>query len=70
MVDGGFRSGADVVKALALGAKAVGMGRPFMYANGTHGEEGASRVLQSKDPSPFSLPFCLMDAVFPLRTLK
>ncbi|KAJ4250907.1 hypothetical protein NW762_011557 [Fusarium torreyae] len=46
MVDGGFRSGADVVKALALGAKAVGMGRPFLYANGTHGEEGVSRVLQ------------------------
>ncbi|KAM0545433.1 hypothetical protein ACHAPJ_011338 [Fusarium lateritium] len=48
MVDGGFRSGADVVKALALGAKAVGMGRPFLYANGTHGEEGVSRVLQSE----------------------
>jgi len=48
IVDGGFRSGADVVKALALGAKAVGLGRPFLYANSTHGEEGASRVLQSK----------------------
>lgn len=48
MVDGGFRSGADVVKALALGAKAVGLGRPFLYANGTHGEEGVSRVLESK----------------------
>ncbi|KAI9159160.1 LOW QUALITY PROTEIN: (S)-mandelate dehydrogenase [Paramyrothecium foliicola] len=46
MVDGGFRSGADVVKALALGARAVGLGRPFLYANGTHGEEGVSRVLQ------------------------
>lgn len=50
MVDGGFRSGADVVKALALGARAVGLGRPFLYANGTHGEEGVARVLQSKDP--------------------
>ncbi|KAL5592362.1 hypothetical protein FOBRF1_013388 [Fusarium oxysporum] len=40
MVDGGFRSGADVVKALALGAKAVGMGRPFLYANGTHEADG------------------------------
>ncbi|KAF4122241.1 L-lactate dehydrogenase (cytochrome) [Geosmithia morbida] len=47
MVDGGIRSGADVVKALALGAKAVGLGRPFMYANGTHGEEGVSRALES-----------------------
>jgi L-lactate dehydrogenase (cytochrome) len=48
MVDGGVRSGADVVKALALGAKAVGIGRPILYANGTHGEEGVIRVLQSK----------------------
>ena len=48
MIDGGVRSGADVVKALALGAKAVGIGRPILYANGTHGEEGVTRMLQSK----------------------
>ncbi|KAJ4329892.1 hypothetical protein N0V87_010485 [Didymella glomerata] len=46
MVDGGVHSGADVVKALALGAKAVGIGRPILYANGTHGEDGVARVLQ------------------------
>ncbi|KAF2448724.1 hypothetical protein P171DRAFT_461459 [Karstenula rhodostoma CBS 690.94] len=46
MVDGGVRSGADVVKALALGANAVGIGRPILYANGTHGEEGVERVLK------------------------
>ncbi|KAK8858938.1 hypothetical protein IAR55_003169 [Kwoniella newhampshirensis] len=46
MMDGGIRSGADVVKALALGAKAVGLGRTFLYANGTHGEEGVVRVCQ------------------------
>lgn len=51
MVDGGFRSGADVVKALALGAKAVGLGRPFLYANGTHGQEGVERVCESKSPT-------------------
>lgn len=48
MMDGGVRSGADVVKALALGAKAVGLGRPFLYANGTHGEEGVVRLCQSE----------------------
>lgn len=48
MIDGGVRSGADVVKALALGAKSVGIGRPILYANGTHGEEGVGRVLQGK----------------------
>jgi L-lactate dehydrogenase (cytochrome) len=48
MIDGGVRSGADVVKALALGAKAVGIGRPILYANGTHGEEGVGRVIESK----------------------
>lgn len=47
MIDGGVRSGADVVKALALGAKAVGLGRPFLYANGTHGQDGVVRVCQS-----------------------
>lgn len=48
MIDGGVRSGADVVKLLALGAKAVGLGRTFLYANATHGEEGVKRVVESK----------------------
>ena len=51
MIDGGVRSGADVVKALALGAKAVGFGRPFLYANGTHGQEGVERVCESESIS-------------------
>ncbi|WWC89600.1 uncharacterized protein L201_004525 [Kwoniella dendrophila CBS 6074] len=46
MMDGGIRSGADVVKALALGAKAVGLGRSFLYANGTHGEDGVIRLCE------------------------
>jgi hypothetical protein len=31
-VDGGVRRGTDILKALCLGAKAVGLGRPFLYA--------------------------------------
>lgn len=54
MIDGGVRSGADVVKALALGAKAVGLGRSFLYANGTHGQEGVERVCQSES-SPYGM---------------
>jgi L-lactate dehydrogenase (cytochrome) len=46
MIDGGFRSGADVVKLLPLGAKVVGFGRTFLYANGTHGEGGVRRVIE------------------------
>lgn len=48
LIDGGVRSGADVVKLLALGAKAVGFDRTFLYANGTHGEEGVKGVIESE----------------------
>ncbi|KAI1371308.1 FMN-dependent alpha-hydroxy acid dehydrogenase [Hypoxylon crocopeplum] len=46
--DGGVRYGADVVKLLALGVHAVGLGRPFMYANvyGTAGVERAIEMLK------------------------
>ncbi|KAI8244131.1 hypothetical protein K4K57_000804 [Colletotrichum sp. SAR 10_99] len=43
--DGGVRYGADVLKLLALGVKAVGLGRPFMFAN-TYGAEGVARAAQ------------------------
>ncbi|RYO37681.1 hypothetical protein AA0111_g2631 [Alternaria arborescens] len=46
LVDGGVRYGADVVKLLALGAKAVGFGRTFLYANATHGEDGVRRAIE------------------------
>lgn len=45
-VDGGVRRGSDILKALALGAKGVGLGRPFMYANSGYGEAGARKVCQ------------------------
>jgi L-lactate dehydrogenase (cytochrome) len=48
LLDGGVRRGTDVLKALALGATAVGIGRPFMYALSTHGTDGVCRALESK----------------------
>jgi isopentenyl diphosphate isomerase/L-lactate dehydrogenase-like FMN-dependent dehydrogenase len=45
-VDGGFRRGTDILKALALGAKAVLVGRPISWGLGAAGAEGVARVLQ------------------------
>jgi len=45
-VDGGFRRGTDVFKALALGAKAVGIGRPMLWGLGAFGQTGVERVLE------------------------
>ena len=45
-LDGGVRQGTDVFKALALGAKAVGIGRPFMWGLGAFGQAGVERVLE------------------------
>ena len=45
-IDGGFRRGTDVVKAIALGATAVGVGRPYLWGLGAFGEEGVTRVLE------------------------
>lgn len=45
-VDGGVRRATDVIKAVALGATAVGIGRPFLYAHSAYGQEGVEHALQ------------------------
>jgi len=46
LFDSGVRSGTDVVKALALGASAVGIGRPYLYGLALGGAEGCAHVLR------------------------
>merc|ERR1711937_1124937 len=46
LVDGGFRRGSDLFKALAMGAKAVGLGRPTLIGMAAYGEEGVEKVIQ------------------------
>jgi len=45
LVDSGFRRGTDIFKALALGATAVGIGRPYLWGLGSFGQAGVERVL-------------------------
>lgn len=47
LVDSGFRRGTDIVKALALGANGVLIGRPFLYALAAKGKEGSLHVMQT-----------------------
>lgn len=49
LIDGGFRRGTDVFKALALGADAVCVGRPYLFGLGAYGEQGVAKVLAILD---------------------
>jgi isopentenyl diphosphate isomerase/L-lactate dehydrogenase-like FMN-dependent dehydrogenase len=46
LIDGGFRRGTDIYKALALGAQAVGVGRPYIFGLAAFGQPGVERVLE------------------------
>lgn len=45
MIDGGFRRGTDILKAIALGARMVFMGRPFLYGASVAGQAGVTRII-------------------------
>ena len=46
LVDSGFRRGTDIIKALAMGAQAVCIGRPYLWGLGAFGQPGVERVLE------------------------
>jgi 4-hydroxymandelate oxidase len=46
LIDGGFRRGTDVFKALALGARTVFIGRPYVWGLAAFGQPGVERVIQ------------------------
>jgi 4-hydroxymandelate oxidase len=59
IVDGGVRRGTDVVKALALGASAVAIGRPQLWGLAVGGEEGVRRVLELlRDELSLAMALC------------
>ncbi|MBI5282213.1 MAG: alpha-hydroxy-acid oxidizing protein [Candidatus Solibacter usitatus] len=45
LIDGGFRRGADIFKALAFGARAVAIGRPYVWGLGAFGQAGVEKVI-------------------------
>ncbi|WP_342119445.1 alpha-hydroxy acid oxidase [Pseudoduganella sp. OTU4001] len=58
-MDGGVRSGQDVLRAVALGARGVYIGRPFLYGLGAMGEAGVTRCLDIiRNELDISMAFC------------
>jgi isopentenyl diphosphate isomerase/L-lactate dehydrogenase-like FMN-dependent dehydrogenase len=45
LLDGGVRRGTDIYKAIALGATAVGIGRPYIWGLSSYGQQGVERVI-------------------------
>ena len=50
LLDGGVRRGTDVIKAIALGASAVLIGRPYLYALAVEGAEGVRKCIDHAAP--------------------
>jgi L-lactate dehydrogenase (cytochrome) len=58
-MDGGIRSGQDVLKAVALGAKGTLIGRAFLYGLGAYGERGVTMALEMiRKELDISMAFC------------
>lgn len=58
-LDSGIRSGQDVLKAIALGAKGTMIGRSFLYGLGAYGEDGVRRALEIiHKECDISMAFC------------
>ncbi|HEX6704251.1 MAG TPA: alpha-hydroxy-acid oxidizing protein, partial [Albitalea sp.] len=58
-MDGGIRSGQDVLKALALGARGTLIGRAFLYGLGALGEAGVTRCLEIiRNELDLTMAFC------------
>jgi L-lactate dehydrogenase (cytochrome) len=58
-IDGGIRSGQDILKAIALGAKGSLIGRPFLYGLGAFGEVGVTKCLEiMKKELDLSMALC------------
>jgi L-lactate dehydrogenase (cytochrome) len=58
-MDGGIRSGQDVIRALALGAKGVYIGRPFLYGLGAQGQAGVRTCLEIiRNELDLTMAFC------------
>ena len=58
-MDGGIRSGQDVLKAIALGARGTMIGRPFLYGLGARGEAGVTRCLEIiRNELDITMAFC------------
>lgn len=60
-LDGGCRDGADILKALALGATAVGIGRPFLFAMAAYGSKGVEKLIDSEFLPPHLVRLIFVD---------